>query len=89
MTCWTSRITRKGEDLYAILPHWKGGNFRLKDLQVQEGTTVSLLGTTSNIEWRADGKDVVVTMPAYPAAGDAPTPVHNAWVLKLSGALAN
>lgn len=82
-------FTRKGEDLYAILPHWKGGNFRLKDLQVQEGTTVSLLGTTSNIEWRADGKDVVVTMPAYPAAGDAPTPVHNAWVLKLSGALAN
>lgn len=82
-------FTRKGKDLYAILPHWPGGNFRLRNIAAARQAKVTLLGAAGNIEWRRDGGDTVITMPSYPAAGEAPSAVHQAWVLKLEGALTN
>jgi alpha-L-fucosidase len=78
-------FTRKGDDLYAILPHWKKGEFRLKELNLPPGTKVSLLGKAGTLSWRSERADAVVRMPEYPA-GTA-SAVQQAWVLKLEGAL--
>ncbi len=81
-------FTRKGDDLYAILPHWKQGDFVLKQTQLARGTEVTLLGVGGNpLTWRASGNDVLVQMPNYPEG--LPTARQQSWVLKLKGALAN
>ncbi len=84
-----AHFTGKGDRLYAILPRWQGGNFRLKGIAVSARTRVSLLGGGGTIEWRRSGGDTVITMPSFLAAGEVPSAVHQAWVLKLENALAN
>jgi alpha-L-fucosidase len=78
-------FTRKGRDLYAILPHWKHGEFRLKDLSLPPGTKISLLGRPGTLSWRTERADALVRMPEFPAG--TPAAVQQAWVLKLEGAL--
>ena len=55
-------------DLYAILPHWPGGPFVLKDLVVAPGTKVELLETGETLEWTQEGGDLSVKFPVFDPA---------------------
>lgn len=80
-------FTRKGDDLFAILPRWQGNEFILKQMRVADGTKVSLLGEAGTLRWKAKGGGIAVQMPAYPGATQPGSARNHAWVLKLEGAL--
>jgi alpha-L-fucosidase len=54
------------KDLYVLLPKWPAdGRFVLRGLALPAMTKVELLDTKQALGWKAAGKDVVVTMPAF------------------------
>jgi alpha-L-fucosidase len=71
-------FTTKGSDLYAILPHWSGRILLLKD--VTGAKSVSLLGSTIQLRFKASKMGVSVELP------DLPKELRSqpAWVLKIS-----
>jgi len=72
-------FTTKGSDLYAILPHWSSSsNLMLKD--VTGVKSVSLLGSTAPLKFKASKAGVTVALP------DLPEQLRQqpAWVLKIS-----
>ncbi|HYZ87146.1 MAG TPA: alpha-L-fucosidase [Bryobacteraceae bacterium] len=73
-------FTSKGGDLYAIVPHWPGKQFTLRN--VQRPSEVSLLGRPEKLKFEAKGADLAIELPDPP--GDASQAQH-AYVLKLKG----
>jgi alpha-L-fucosidase len=73
-------FTTKGNDLYAILPHWSGRSLLLKD--VASAKAVSLLGSTSpaTLKFKVSKAGVAVELPDLPEELRA----QPAWVLKIS-----
>lgn len=71
-------FTTKGNDLYAIIPHWQEGSFVVKNLSgVKE---VSLLGSTQPLKFKQVAGGVRVELPALPEEL-----MHQpCWVLKIS-----
>jgi alpha-L-fucosidase len=58
------RFTQNGDALFAILlAKPKTPNVVIDSLQLQEGTQVQMLGATGNLNWRASGKDLSLTLP--------------------------
>jgi len=56
----------EGKDLFVLLPVWpSGGKFVVKGLTLPAGTKVELLETKKALAWKAAGKDVEITMPAF------------------------
>jgi len=54
------------KDLYVMLPVWpSGGKFVVRGLALPAMTKVELLETKQALGWKAVGKDVEITMPAY------------------------
>jgi len=70
-------FTLKGQDVYAILPHWTTGKFEVKD--VAGVKSVSLLGSGAALKFKAEKGGVTVELPAMPEA----LMRQPAWVLKL------
>ncbi len=71
-------FTKKGSDIYAILPRWPGREIAIK--QPSNGLkTVTLLGSTTPLKFKRKGDAVVVSLPAVPE-DLMPQP---AWVLKF------
>ena len=72
-------FTAKGSDVFVILPRWPGRQFRVK-----EGTlkprTVSLLGSTAPLRWKAAGGTLTIDLPDLPE-DLLPQPM---WVLRIS-----
>jgi alpha-L-fucosidase len=56
-------FTRKGDSLYAILPRYPEGPLVLRDLRVAKGARVTMLGADAALDWRAQGGNLVVTLP--------------------------
>jgi alpha-L-fucosidase len=56
-------FTRKGENLYAILPRYPQGELRLRDLRLRANARVSLIGEARAISWSQRGRDVVIVAP--------------------------
>jgi alpha-L-fucosidase len=56
-------FTRKGDALYAILPRYPDRALVIRDVRVPKGARVTLLGSDAALEWRARGRDVVISMP--------------------------
>ncbi len=56
-------FTSKEENVYAMVPRWPGSEFVLKDVNASNQTTVSMLGLDGNLEWKQDGKNIVVDVP--------------------------
>ena len=56
-------FTRKGETLFAILPRYPRGEFRLRDLRLRANARVSLIGEAQPISWTQRGRDVVIMAP--------------------------
>ncbi len=71
-------FTTKGSDLYAILPRWSGRELLLKD--VTGVKSVTLLGSTTQLKFKASKAGVSVALP------DLPEDLRRqpAWVLKIS-----
>ena len=69
--------------LYAIFPRYPANKkLVLKDIQLPKGTQINFLATRKNVQWRQQGKNVVVTLPDYdPEAMKAPY----AYVVKIEG----
>jgi len=73
-------FTAKGNDVYAILPHWPGSKFTIKDYDAAGLRSVKLLGTSADVRWKALGGSVTIELPELPE-NLRQQPV---WVLKLS-----
>jgi alpha-L-fucosidase len=71
-------FTSKGSDLYAILPHWSGRSFLLKE--ITGAKSVSLLGSTLSLKFKASKMGVSIELPDLPEELRA----QPAWVLKIS-----
>jgi len=71
-------FTSKGNDVYAILPRWPGGTFRVKD--VPGVKSVSLLGSSSAVKFTSANGVVSIQLPEL-SEELRPQP---AWVIKLS-----
>ena len=71
-------FTRKGSDVYAILPRWPGGLFKVKD--VRGVKSVALLGSASPVKFTSANGVVTIQLPEL-SEDLRPQP---AWVIKLS-----
>lgn len=72
-------FTHKGNDLYAILPQYKIGEFVIRDIE-STPSGITLLGFDSKLTWRKDGTDIIVELPPM-IYGEQPC--EYAWTLKL------
>ena len=72
-------FTAKGNDVYAILPRWPGRQFRITDGGLKP-KSISLLGSTATLKWKASGGAVTVDLPDLPEELLA----QPMWVLKIS-----
>jgi len=79
-------FTRKGKDLYAILPKWPGKELRLREVPAPKGASVTLLGAGRELAWRRQGKDLIIELPAYDPGWFSEEEAY-AYVVKLSGLL--
>ncbi len=71
-------FTTKGSDLFAILPRWPGRSFQVKD--VTGVKSVTLLGSTAPLKFKAEKGGVSIELPALPEE----LMQQPAWVLKVS-----
>ena len=71
-------FTSKGNNLYAILPHWPSHNFEVKE--VTGVKSVQLLGSAAPLKFKSVNGGVAIALPDLPE-DLMPQP---AWVLKLS-----
>jgi alpha-L-fucosidase len=71
-------FTMKGDNLYAILPHWPGRRFVLKD--VTGVKSVALLGSPEALKFKTSNAAISIELPELPEALLA----QPAWVLKVS-----
>jgi alpha-L-fucosidase len=76
-------FTRNGGNVYAILPRYPRGQFTIRGLRPDKAARVSLLGSRhSNVAWRQQGNDIVVTVPDI---GDGELPFTGPRVFRISG----
>jgi len=74
-------FTKKGSNLYVILPKWKKDSFEIKDVEISENTKITLLGADDEVFFKKNGKDLNITLPQY----DPEWPVNNhAYVVKIT-----
>jgi alpha-L-fucosidase len=71
-------FTLKGNDVYAILPHWAGHRLVVKDLS--DAKSVSLLGSDGHLKFKASKAGLSIELP------DLPEDLRRqpAWVLKIT-----
>ncbi len=74
-------FTSKGEDVYAIVPGWPKENLIIRDLKLDPGTTISLLGSNVEIPYKQKGKDLEVQVPEL---SPDQLPCDYAFVFKIS-----
>jgi alpha-L-fucosidase len=76
-------FTRKNKDLYCILPSYRPW-FELKNISPGTTTKLTVLGTSKNIPWKQQGKNVMIDLSALrPGEIDR----NNVFVIKLANAL--
>jgi alpha-L-fucosidase len=52
-------------DLYAILPHWPGDSYAIRNLVLAPGTRVELLETGQVLDWVQEGSGVSIKFPVF------------------------
>jgi alpha-L-fucosidase len=57
-------FTRKGNDIYVIVPGWPKEDLLIRDLQVTPGTNICLLGTDLTFESEKSGNDLLIKIPS-------------------------
>ena len=71
-------FTSKGNDLFAILPRWRGRQFELKE--VSGSKLVTLLGSAGQLKFKSAKDKLTIELPSLPDELMA----KPAWVLKIS-----
>lgn len=56
-------FTRKGEDLYAIVPGWPKGTLKLEGVRAREGAKVTALGLAGDLEWGQSQDGLEISIP--------------------------
>ena len=75
-------FTAKGDTVFAILPHWPNGQIELRNIAAPAGSRIELLETHDALHSRAQGKNLLVTLPE---ALRSKLPPRQAYVLKMAG----
>lgn len=76
-------FTTKPGTLYAILPVWPRERFVLRDVTLEPGARVSMLGMKGTFSWEQKDKNVSIAIPRiYPDE----LPCQYAWTLKIETA---
>jgi alpha-L-fucosidase len=75
-------FTAKGDTVFAILPRWPNGEIALRNLAAPSGSRIVLLETGDELRWRAQGNNVVVTLPE---SIRSKLPPRHAYVLRMTG----
>ncbi|MFC1661985.1 alpha-L-fucosidase, partial [Gemmatimonadota bacterium] len=78
------RYTRRGPDLYALLPEWPEGELRIDGLHHTEGLTVELLGFEGPVEWWVENRSLILVPPLMTPQQ---VPIPYAYVFKIGAAL--
>ena len=77
-------FTKKGSDLYVIWTRWPQESFSVKGIRSTRDTSVSLLGYSDLLEWKASENKIEIKSPMVnPGA----VPCNFAWVFKISDVL--
>jgi alpha-L-fucosidase len=72
-------FTKKGNDVYAIMPRWPGHEITIK--QTSKGLkSVTLLGSAAPLKFKSKGETIVVDLPPVPEDLMG----QPAWTLKLA-----
>src|SRR5207245_6850442 len=71
-------FTSKGNDVYAILPHWSGHSLVIKDMSAAK--SVNLLGASTALKFKSAKSGLSVELPELPEN----VRQQPAWVLKIS-----
>lgn len=66
-------FTRKGNDLYAIVPHYSPV-ITIRDVLLKPGATVSIPGKDKQPAWKRQGNDLVVDLSSF-RPGDLPSSI--------------
>jgi alpha-L-fucosidase len=75
-------FTAKDDVLYAILPRWPEREVLLDGMAAPSGSKITLLETGDELQWRADGSRLRITVPE---SLQSRAPVRAAYVLKMNG----
>ena len=78
------RFTRKEADLYAHFLEWPEEKVKIEGLHGTEVSTVHLLGFEGPVDWRVEGRSIIIDPPLMSPSG-APSPY--AYVFKIESAL--
>jgi len=73
-------FTAKNSDVFAILPHWPGRRFTIKDTSSLRVKSVTLLGSAASLRFKAGKDSLTVDLPDLPENLMA----QPAWVMKIS-----
>lgn len=73
-------FTFKNNTLYAILPVLPDNKIELRDIQVEPGTEITLLGYDKALEWEQKGKNIEVY---FPKLSIYEIPCEYAWTIKI------
>lgn len=58
-------FTKKDNTLYAITPTWHKDMLVIQNVKASGNTKVTLLASGQSIKWKQDGKNLILTMPAF------------------------
>lgn len=72
--------TRKGKVLYAICPVFPKNELVLRGIVAKPGCSVSMLGRDGDLEWKQDGKNLVIQVPAMTPSE---VPCDYAWTFRV------
>jgi alpha-L-fucosidase len=79
------RYTRSKDNraVYAISLKWPGQELHLRRVQPRAGSAVRMLGVEQPLQWRADGTDVIISLPDS-LQDPAKRPCRQAYAFKFS-----
>lgn len=75
-------FTHKEGNLYCVCPVYPKKQLIVKDVTLESGAKVEMLGYDKKISWKQKGKDVIIEVPQLTASE---VPCQYAWTFKLSG----
>ena len=75
-------FTKKPDALYAITPGWPGDTLVLKEVQPAANSIVTMLGVTTPLKWRRQGRDLVIETPRLSVDE---LPCRDAYAFKITG----
>lgn len=75
-------FTQKGDSLYCICPVYPKKRLVIKDVELNLGATVEMLGYDKLLKWNKKGSNIIVEVPDLSVSE---VPCNFAWTFKLSG----